>query len=290
MRKKRVLWAALFCVVAIPILYIFYDTNRKIDGRGVGERWHTADRCHRSAALKTGPSGGPWYRTVSPCEAFDSGRTHTFPHTCSFKEIVESGQVKVKTRTVGGLPGIYNVVTRNRDELFVLGGTQSTDHCEADGATCATGPFVAKLDASTLKILWRTQIHNARINRDWDYPGAIGIHGNGFVYAVNGYTMAKIDPHSGQIAGKIKLPTPEGRPWGDTAYNGFSILSDGNLIVKSLTRKKGSQADSIKALLFHYDNDVPLYHFRDRTREPAGYCIREGQGTGPGTHHDGHIQ
>ncbi len=254
---KRAVIIILIIVIAVPVLYIIHDVNRNVENINTGEAWHQTDRCLRSSALKPGPTDGAWYRTVAPCEAFDSDRTHTFPDTCTVNEIAPSGPMTVKARTIGGLPGIYNVVTRNRGELFVLGGTQSTDQCEADGEKCATGPYVAKLDAFTLKVLWRTRIHNAKTNGDWDYPGAIGIHANGFVYVVNGYTMAKLDPQSGQILKKVKLPTPAGRESGDTAYNGFSILSDGSLIVKSLTRKKGSRADSINALLFHFDDSVP---------------------------------
>ena len=254
--KRFVLFLLIF-LIGGTALYIVYDQNRKVSDAGVGERWHASDTCPRSASLATGAVEGPWYRTVAPCEAFDSERTHTFPYTCDVSEIVPPGEVRVQARTVGGLPGIYNVVTRDRGELFVLGGTQSTDHCEADGHDCATGPYVAKLDSTTLKIVWRTRIHDARANKDWDYPGAIGIHANGFVYVVNGYILAKIDPQTGEIVGKVKLPTPEGRPPGDTAYNGFSLLSDGNLIVKSLTRKQGATADSIRALLFHFDDGIP---------------------------------
>jgi len=254
---KRVILILLTIGIAFAVLYVFYDANRKIPDTGIGEKWHASDICPRSSALQTGSAGGPWYLTVAPCESFDSERTHTFPYTCSFNELMPSGQAGVNARTVCGLPGIYNVVTRNRGELYVLGGTQSTDRCVADSDVCATGPYVAKLDASTLKIVWRTRIHDAGRNGDWDYPGAIGIHTNGFVYAVNGYTLAKLDPQTGEIVKKIKLPTPEGRPSGDTVYNGFSILSDGNLIMKSLTRKQGSDADSIRALLFHFDHTVP---------------------------------
>ena len=254
---KRVVILFFISGIAVVAAYLFYDLNCGVEKAGIGEKWHVADRCFRSAALTSGSPGGAWYRTVSPGEAFDSARTHTFPHTCAVSEIVPAGPSTVRARTVGGLPGVYNVVTRNRDELFVLGGTQSTDRCAADSPACAMGPYVAKLDARTLSILWRTRIHNAAENGDWDYPGAIGIHANGFVYVVNGYTMAKLEPQSGRILKKAKLPVPEGRPPGDTAYNGFNILSDGNLIVKSLTRKKGSNADSIGALLFHFDDTVP---------------------------------
>lgn len=173
-------------------------------------------------------------------------------------ELIGSSNATVQTRALQGLPGIYNVVTRDRGEIFVLGGaTHSTESCEADGETCATGPYVAKVDARTLKILWKTHLHDAKREGDWDYPGAIGIHGNGYVYVVNGYHMAKIDPVDGKILKLSKMPVPEGRKPGETVYNGFTILSDGKLVAKSMTRKAGSSSDSIYALLFHHDRDIP---------------------------------
>jgi hypothetical protein len=69
--------------------------------------------------------------------------------------------------------------------------------------------------------------------------------------------MAKLNPADGKILKLLKMPVPPGRKPGDTVYNGFSILSDGKLVAKSMTRKADSTADSINALLFHYDSDIP---------------------------------
>ncbi len=227
-----------------------------------GSQWHTQDRCFRSANMTTGTSEGPWYNTVSPNEAFASERTHTFPYTCNLMELLGQSEDKLDAqvvhRTLNGLPAIYNIATRDRDEIFVLGGvTSKTEWCEKNSHDCATGAYIAKVNAHTLQIEWRKPLYDAKKNGDWDYPGAIGVHGNGFVYVVNGYRIYKIDPESGELLSSNDLPTAPNQAQGDTAYNGFNILSDGNLVMKSLTRIKGSQADSIVALLFRYADDVP---------------------------------
>ncbi|MBI9075963.1 MAG: hypothetical protein JEZ02_11160 [Desulfatibacillum sp.] len=251
----------LLCLGALTIGYYLFDFHRSYNmaaNETGGEAIHLQDRCSRTRDFETGVSTGPWYKTITPHEAYNSERTHTFPVSCSLEEIANLDKPKIVTRSMAGLPGIYNVVTRDRDELFALGGTSlPTDDCEEDGPDCATGPFVAKIDPHTLRVLWRTQFHNAQKDGDWDYPGAIGVHGNGFVYAVAGHHMVKVDPSTGEVIKKVKLPTPAGRVPGDTVYNGFSILSDGRLIAKSMTRKEGSKKDSIVALLFHYDKDTP---------------------------------
>ncbi len=258
MRKSKKAIVALVLVFLPVASFLVWDANRTFCTDFTTHETHGSDRCFRSAALAPQPKEAPWYPTVTPGEAFDSERTHTFPHTCATPEIAGAGPYSVHARTIKGLPGIYNVVTRNRGELFALGGaTMSTETCDADSDLCATGPYAAKIDAHTLEILWKTRIHDAKQDGDWDYPGVIGVHGNGYVYLVNGYHMAKIDPADGAIVKRLKLPTPQGQKPGDTVYNGFSILSDGRLIAKSMTRKAGATADSIKALLFYHDKAVP---------------------------------
>lgn len=258
MKKTKMVIVAFVLVISVIGIFVLLDHNRTFPTDLEGFKPDDHDRCFRSALLSPGPTDAPWYPTVAPGEAFVSERTHTFPHTCALQEIAASATASVQARTLPGLPGIYNVVTRNRGELYVLGGaTMSTEKCKADGDTCATGPYAAKIDAHTLEILWKTRIHNAKKEGDWDYPGVIGVHGNGYIYLVNGYHMAKINPADGAIVQRLKLPTPEGRKPGDTVYNGFSILSDGSLAAKSMTRKKGAAADSIKALLFYHDKTVP---------------------------------
>ena len=258
-------------VILLAVIYkagsIYYEVNRSemTDTTATasdGSSWHTKDRCFRSAELIPGTTKGAWYNTVSPNEAFASERTHTFPHTCNLRELLNQPDGKLEAqvvhRTLNALPAIYNIATRNRDEIFVLGGvTGKTEWCEENSEACATGAYIAKVNAHTLQIEWRKPLYNAKVNGDWDYPGAIGVHGNGNVYVVNGYRIYKIDPDSGEVLSSNDLPTAPNQKQGDTAYNGFNILSDGNLVMKSLTRIKGSQADSIVALLFRYADDVP---------------------------------
>lgn len=257
-RAKQIGLIITFFVLMI-ILYGMYDIFRPYPGETGGTPMHLKDRCPASTDIKPGPSDSPWYHTIAPCEAFNSERTHTFPYTCSADQLVDLSRARVRHRTLKGLPWLYNIVTRNPDELFVLGGFGSTEGCETDGPDCATGPYVAKINANTMTLEWKHQFHNAKANKDWDYPGAIGVHGNGYVYAVNGYHLVKFDPDTGGILNKVKLPTAGNQPPGDTIYNGFSILSDGNLVLKSITRKKGATADTINALLFHVDHDVPAF-------------------------------
>ncbi len=263
---------AIFCFVLVGVLYIFiynlYERSHSSfeeEGKNqVGQFLHATDRCQRSALFHTGETlkvwDSPWYPTVTPNESYDSGRSHVFPFACSLEEIAQGQPLELMTRVMSGFPGIYNVVTRNPDELFLYGGTQSSDGCTDENENkklCSFGPYVAKINAHTLKEEWRTLLHNTKAASEWDYPGAIGVHGNGKVYVVAGYQAYQIDPKTGEIEQRVKLPTAIDRTAGDTTYNGFSLLSDGNLVAKSLTRTKGSKRDSIQALLLDFDVQVP---------------------------------
>lgn len=179
--------------------------------------------CPASADFRTGRSTWAWYSTMMPFEHFDSWRSQVFPNSCNVQQLVGSGAVKVKTRTAKGhYPSPYNLMTRERDELFVYGG-----YVNQEG-----GAYVAKLDPVTLREKWR--VHLVSQNPDqFDWPGVAGVHGNGFIYAVAGNILAQIDPDTCNHR-KIYLPEhPEG---GGAAYNGFVISREGFLITKSLER------------------------------------------------------
>src|SRR4051812_14096652 len=105
-----------------------------------------ADVCSASLHLRTGRSDGPWYTTLMPFEHFNSLRSQQFPHSCDAAQLAGRGAVTVQTRdAVGDYPSPYNVVTRERDELFVYGGYVNQ----------GSGAYVAKLDPVTLLEKWR---------------------------------------------------------------------------------------------------------------------------------------
>ncbi|HWA89759.1 MAG TPA: hypothetical protein VG889_06980 [Rhizomicrobium sp.] len=181
------------------------------------------DICPASARLNPGRDPGPWYRTLMPFEHFNSIRTQEFPYTCDVRQLAGLGPATVATRDASGTYyAPYNVVTRERDELFVYGGYVNVD----DGA------YVAKLDATSLNETWRVNLKVAK--KDWfEWPGVAGVLGNGFVYAVAGNLLGKIDPASGAI--RIKH-LPEHRGGFGAAYNGFVVTEGGVLICKSMER------------------------------------------------------
>src|ERR1700742_4609576 len=132
------------------------------------------DSCPASAKLVPGRDPGPWYRTLMPFEHFNSIRTQEFPNTCDVRQLAGTGHAAVSTRDAPGTYyAPYNVVTRERDELYVYGGYVNVD----------AGAYVAKLDAATLEETWRTNLKVA-VQDYFEWPGVAGVLGNGFVYAI----------------------------------------------------------------------------------------------------------
>jgi hypothetical protein len=171
-------------------------------------------------ALRPGPSNGPYYRTVAPFEHDNSARTQVFPATCS----VTSAHVSARqAQTDFTTP--YIAVTRNRDQLYVYG-------YGADAAT--QGGYVAGVDPRTLRQRWRTLIHDPSPPGQWSYPGVMLAHGNGFLYAVYGNILVKLDPDTGAVVHRRVLPEDPGGT--GAAYNGMIVLPDGNLALKKIER------------------------------------------------------
>ena len=143
--------------------------------------------CQQSADVVTGCDDGPWYKTLMPFEHYNSIRTQQFPNSCDTQQLAGAGKIAVETRSSSAMyPAPYNLVTRERDELFVYGGYVNEDN----------GAYVAKLDPATLDEKWRIhlQVKNPRF---FDWPGVAGVLGNGFVYAIAGNMLAKIDSETG---------------------------------------------------------------------------------------------
>jgi hypothetical protein len=117
-----------------------------------------------------------------------------------------------------------------------------------------------------LKHVWYTQLANTAQTGEWDYPGAMAIEDDGFIYVVSGFRIFKVNPANGKVVKTLKLPTevymqsnyPEKPPEYEktltedavnTSYNGINALPDGTIVVKSLYRVAGCKLQGPEALL-----------------------------------------
>ena len=80
----------------------------------------------------------------------------------------------------------------NENAAFIQGGSYG----DVEGSI---GPFVAKVDPQTLEPVWYTQLVNTVETGEWDYPGAMAIMNDGYIYVVSGYRIFKVDPADGNV-------------------------------------------------------------------------------------------
>ena len=100
------------------------------------------------------------YTTVAGFEHGDTGRQHVFDSAVFTGDLnnPRSNQINIRT-TTDDYPGIYNVVTRNQDELFVYFGSYGD-------VEVSKGPALARIDANSLEEVWRISVADLT-PQDW---------------------------------------------------------------------------------------------------------------------------
>lgn len=184
-------------------------------------------------------SDGPWFSSPVAFEHFDSGRTHAFRCSRFSGSFDAPNEVRVE-KVVEDLPTPYNLVVGADGARFIYGGAYG----DFPGAP---GSFVARLDR-TGALIWRRQLVDAAAEPErWNYPGVVGIHLNGRLYAAYANEFAELDPSTGRVLAKTTLPTTP-RPL-DAAYNGFNAFSDGRLVMKTVHRAEGCALQGFSAFI-----------------------------------------
>ncbi|MBC7882110.1 MAG: hypothetical protein H7Y37_12350 [Anaerolineae bacterium] len=139
---------------------------------------------------------------------------------------------------------IYNIATRGSGELFVFGGF----------AGQSGGSYVAKLDPVSLNELWRTNFSVP--SNQWSYFGAMGVQGQGDIFAVSSNVLIKVNPSSGALIAQATLPQLGSSEGGTGAvYNGFVVTDSGLIVLKSIERGTCS-SDGPAALLCAARNNL----------------------------------
>jgi hypothetical protein len=196
---------------------------------------------------------------VEAFEHYNSGRDHVFPMASFGGSLHGPNTVHLVRSRKGAYPSGYNMSYLNANAAFIQGGSYG----DVKGSI---GPFVAKVDPKTLKPVWYTQLRNTMQAGEWDYPGAMAIESDGYIYVVSGYRIFKVDPANGKVVKTLTLPTmvhmqhnyPNTPPTysttltddaANTSYNGINALPDGTIVVKSLYRVAGCTLNGPSALL-----------------------------------------
>lgn len=201
----------------------------------------------------------PWYPSLQAFEHYDSGRSHVFSQARFNGSFKGRNTVQTLSSEKGAYPSGYNMSYLNKDAAFIQGGSYGN-------YKTSIGPFVARVNPKTLKPVWYTQLANTKVTGEWNYPGAMAIMNDGYIYVVSGYRLYKVDPATGKRVDTLKLPTivymrnnyPATPATYDTtptenaentAYNGINALPDGTIVLKSLYRVAGCTMQGPTAIL-----------------------------------------
>src|SRR5215510_6650432 len=204
-------------------------------------------------------SNPPWYPSLQAFEHYDSGRSHVFSQAQFLGSFHGPNTVAAVRSAEGAYPSGYNTSYLSENAAFIQGGSYG----DVEGSI---GPFVAKFDPATLAPVWYTQLRNTVETGEWDYPGAMAIMNDSYIYVVSGYRIYKVDPADGFVVATLVLPTmvfmrnnyPNQPPTYDTtptdnaantSYNGINALPDGTIVVKSLYRVAGCTLNGPSAVL-----------------------------------------
>jgi hypothetical protein len=204
-----------------------------------------------SAALADAGQGSnlPWFPSLMAFEHYNSGRSHLFAQATFGGEF--SGHNTVTTLKANTIyPSPWNVTYLDAKNAFLYGGGSGN-------APSSIGAYVAKIDPENLEPIWYTQLIDTTPTGEWNYPGTMAILNDGYLYAIYGYRLSKLDPSTGQVITTLRLPTGAGAPQ-DTAFNGFSATHDGTIVAKSFYRQAGCTEQGPQALTACPDpSDVP---------------------------------
>lgn len=214
------------------------------------------------SALADGVAPGnnaPWYPSLQAFEHYNSGRSHVFSKARFGGSFKKRNTVASVWSGAGAYPSGYNMSYLNSSNAFIQGGSYGN-------YPNSIGPFVAKVDPKTLQPIWYTQLVNTVETGEWNYPGAMAIQNDAYIYVVSGYRLFKVDPATGSVVDTLELPTavymrnnyPDTPPTYDTtltenaantSYNGINALPDGTIVVKSLYRVAGCTLQGPAAIL-----------------------------------------
>jgi len=184
----------------------------------------------------------PWTQTLVAFENYNSNRSHYWacaPFTGSFTGPNQVYAYKSSTY----YPTPFTIVTRGVNEMYVYGGV-----VDANPPSLGLHPYVSKVEPTSLKEVWRTELLNANVTQAFTGAGGmytIGDQGD-ILVATNSY-LFKLNGTTGEVEGTLPLPTGANLPT-DSYFNGLNAWPDGTIAMKDLTRAAGCTLNSLTAI------------------------------------------
>ena len=170
-----------------------------------------------------------YFKSLNGAEVADSERSQLYPCASFLGSMTGANQV-FAWRSAEAYQGVLFINHRNPGEMYLTGGNNPP----AKGLV-PPGPYVAKVDPTTGKEIWRTILENANVSGVWVGAANLNILPDGSIPIAFGNQMVKLDGDTGRIVQRIALPTGAA-PAAGSNFKHVTIAPDGTLIVKNQTR------------------------------------------------------
>ena len=141
----------------------------------------------------------------------------------------DRGNTVYAFRSEDAYQGVLFMNNRYPGELYLTGGNNPP----AQGVV-PPGPWVAKVDASTGKEIWRTVLENGNVSGNWVGAANLNILPDGSIPVSFGNRLVKLDGDTGRIILHVEL-TPDAPLLGSN-FKHLTIAPDGTILVKNQTR------------------------------------------------------
>jgi len=170
-----------------------------------------------------------YFRSLNGAEVADAQRSQFYPCASFLGSMTGPNQV-FAWRSQDSYQGVLFMNNRRPGELYLTGGNTPP----AKGLV-PPGPFVAKVDATTGKEIWRTYLENGNVSGAWVGAVNLNILPDGNIPIAFGNHLGKLDGDTGRILQHVALPTGSALPEGSN-FKHLTIAPDGTLILKNQTR------------------------------------------------------
>lgn len=170
-----------------------------------------------------------YFKSLNGAEVADATRSQFYP-CATFLGSMTGPNTVYAWRSDGAYQGVLFMNNRRPGELYLTGGNNPP----AQGLV-PPGPFVAKVDATTGKEMWRTYLENGNVSDVWVGAANLNILPNGNIPIAFGNQLVLLDGDTGLILKHAALPSGEAPAEGSN-FKHLTIAPDGTLIVKNQTR------------------------------------------------------
>jgi hypothetical protein len=183
-----------------------------------------------------------YYPSLNGAELADAQRSGLFAQA-TFTGSFDGPNQVYAWRSEDAFEGVTYINNREPGELFLVGGDTP-----AGKLPIPAGPFVAKVDATTGKQIWRTYLDNANVSGRWIGNANLNILDNGDIAFAWATQIVLIDADTGRILKQNSLPTGE-TAVADVNFKHLTIAPDRTLILKNQTRPTGSEYQGTMAII-----------------------------------------